>query len=307
MIDNILEMNNITQKYKTATALNDVSISLKSGKIYGLVGKNGAGKTTLIRIISGLITPTSGTFTLFGHSSEKEIQVERKKLGCLIESPSLYLDMTAKQNMKLFRTIKGIPNVELDDTLLELVGLKKSANIKVRNFSLGMKQKLGIAIALIGNPQFLILDEPINSIDPDGIVEIRDLIIKLNKDNHITILISSHILSELYKLATDYIIIDKGEIRDLLTQEELNEKCRKHIFIKSNEPEKIVYVLENTLKTNKFKVMNDKSIKLYDYLDNQEYVAKVFFDNNILVTNLSSEGDTLEDYYLNILGGKNYV
>jgi ABC-2 type transport system ATP-binding protein len=304
MKEYVLKTNNLTKKFHSFTALKDVSINLEAGKIYGLIGQNGAGKTTLMRLIAGLSFPTEGNIELFGHSGEKEIQAELKRIGCLIEYPSFNGNMTAKENLKLHRIVRGIPNKELDMELLEIVGLKDvDKKKKVKNFSLGMKQRLGIAIALIGNPELLILDEPVNGLDPIGVVEVRNLIRKMSEERHMAILISSHNLPELYQTATDYIIIDKGEIKETLTLEELEECCQRNICIECANPEKLVEVLETKLNTTNYKVMPNKSIKLYDYLEEKELVARTIIENGIVPTGFYSGGDTLENYFISVIGG----
>jgi len=303
MNKNILKTNNLTKTYHGVNALNDVSVTLEAGKIYGLIGQNGAGKTTLMRIVAGHSFPTSGSIELFGHTGEKALQGERKRLGCMIEYPSITPNMTAKENLKLHRIMKGIPNKEIEDELLELVGISDTKKKKAKNFSLGMKQRLGIAIALLGNPEFLILDEPINGLDPIGVVEIRKLLKKLCEERQMGILISSHNLPELYQTATDYIIIHKGEVKQILTLAELEERCKHHFLISCHQPGKLASVLEMKLNTTNYKVMPDESIKLFDYLDEKERVARVLFENGIMVTNFSNQGDTLEDYFISIVGG----
>ncbi len=303
MKEYVFKANNLTKSYNGIKSLSDVSLTLEEGKIYGLIGQNGAGKTTLMRIIAGHSFPTSGSIELFRNAGEKALQKERKRLGCMIEYPSITLNMTAKENLRLYRVMKGIPNKEIEDELLELVGLSETGKKKAKNFSLGMKQRLGIAIALIGNPEFLILDEPINGLDPMGVVDIRNLLKKLCEDKQMTILISSHNLPELYQTATDYIIIHKGEIKQTLTHSELEEKSKHHILIKCDEPEKLARVLEMKLNTTNYKVMPDKSVKLYDYLDDKKTVAKAIYDNEIIVTNFSVEGDTLENFFISVIGG----
>lgn len=299
----VLKTNSLTKSYHGVNALQDVSITLESGKIYGLIGQNGAGKTTLMRLVTGLGFPTSGSIELFRHTGEKALQIERKRLGCMIEYPSLVPHMTAKENLKLHRIMRGIPNKEVEDELLELVGLSDTGKKKAKNFSLGMKQRLGIAVALLGNPELLILDEPINGLDPIGVVEIRNLLKKLCEERQMTILISSHNLPELYQTATDYIIIHKGEIKQSLSLAQLEECCKHHLLINCEQPEKLVSVLEMKLNTTNYKVMPDKSVKLYDYLNEKERVSRVLFENGIIVTNLSNEGDTLEDYFISTVGG----
>jgi ABC-2 type transport system ATP-binding protein len=300
----ILKTNEITRRYKGFNALHNVSITLEPGKIYGLIGPNGAGKSTLMRIIAGLSYPTSGSLELFGQSSPRGIQAERKRIGCMIESPSLVMNMTAKENMKSHRMMRGIPNVEIEDELLQLVGLADTGEKKVKNFSLGMKQRLGIAISLINNPELLILDEPINGLDPIGVIEVRNLLIKLCEEKHITILISSHNLPELFQVATDYIIIHNGEIKQTLTLEQLENRCQRHILIECEEPEKLLGILETELNTTNFKVLPDKTIKLYDFVDEKKKVAQTLFNHDIIATNFSVEGDTLENYFISVIGGE---
>lgn len=303
MNNHVMKINSLTKSYHGNNALNNVSVTLEAGKIYGLIGQNGAGKSTLMRIVAGHSFPTSGSVELFGHTGEKALQMERKRLGCMIEYPSLTPNMTAKENLKFHRIMRGIPNKEIEDELLEIVGLSNTKGKKAKNFSLGMKQRLGIGIALIGNPEFLILDEPINGLDPIGVVEIRNLLKKLCEERQMTILISSHNLPEMYQTATDYIIICKGEIKQTLTLDELDERCKHHILISCDQPEKLISVLEMELNTTNYTVMPDKTIKLYDYLDEKERVARVIFENKIMITNFSNEGDTLEDYFISIVGG----
>lgn len=303
MDNNVLETNGLTKTYRGVNALKDVSLKLNAGRVYGLIGQNGAGKTTLMRIISGLSFPTKGTLRLFGRESEKELQIERKRLGCLIESPSINGNMTAKENMRLNRIMKGIPDDSIETELLSVAGIADTGKKKARDFSLGMKQRLGIAISLIGSPELLILDEPTNGLDPVGIVEIRKLVKQLADERNMTILISSHNLPELYQTATDYLIIHKGEIKSSLSLKELEEKCRRHILISCNEPEKLTVILETHLNTREYKVMPDKCVKLYDYIEETDKVAKTLYENGIMVTGLSVGGDSLETYFLNTIGG----
>ena len=231
MKQNIVSIEHISKEYKNFKALHDVSFMLEEGKIYGLIGQNGAGKTTIMRIICGFSYPTEGRISLFGKQKENELTRERRRIGCMIEQPGLIPNMTAKENLSYHRILRGIPNAEMEDELLAMVGLGETGSKKSKDFSLGMKQRLGIAIALLGNPELLILDEPINGLDPIGVVEIRELIRKLCFDRHITILISSHNLPELYHTATDYIIIHKGEVKQQITLDELEEKCKHYIKI----------------------------------------------------------------------------
>ncbi|NRY59366.1 ABC transporter ATP-binding protein [Clostridium beijerinckii] len=299
----VLETKNLTKKYKNTQALDGVDIKLEKGNIYGFVGQNGAGKTTLIRLITGLSFPTSGELYLFGQTGEKNLQEQRKRLGCMVETPALYPNMTAYQNLEIQRIQRGIPDKKVIEDTLELVGLKDTGKKKAKDFSLGMKQRLGIALALINDPEFLILDEPVNGLDPVGIVEIRELIKRLNKEKGMTILISSHILEELYHTADHYIIISHGNILETLTQEELNEKCKKHIAINVDDESLAATILEDELHTNNYQIMPDKTIRLYDYLDDIKSVSIALSRNNLIITGISLAGDSLEDYFIRRIGG----
>lgn len=303
----ILEAHDLTKEYRHTVALDHIDLKIEKGKIYGFIGQNGAGKTTFLRLVTGLAFPTSGTLSLWGKTVEKELQEQRKRIGCMIETPALFPTMTAYQNMEIQRIQRGIPDKAVIQKTLDMVGLKDTGKKAVRNFSLGMRQRLGIAIALLNTPEFLILDEPINGLDPAGIVEIRNLLKSLNKEYGMTILVSSHILEELYQTALEFILIDKGKIIEEISDRELNDRCKRHIAIKATDPQKALIVLEETLHTDSFKLMPDGIIRLYDYLDDMEKVAAALSDAHILVTGLSVAGDTLEDYFLSKIGGTGNV
>ena len=303
MSSTILKAEHIIKKYGATTVLNDVSVTLESGRIYGLIGVNGAGKTTLMRQILGLSIPDSGEIELFGKRG-REAAAERGRMGCLIESPGLVLNLTAKQNLRLHRIMHGIADKDVEDKLLETVGLSNTGKKKAKDFSLGMKQRLGIAIALLTNPELVILDEPINGLDPIGVVEIRELIKKLCDEHGMTILISSHNLPELYQCATDYIIIDKGEVKQEISLEELEEKCRHYLLIETDDTEKLATVLETQLGTTNFKVMPDGTVQLYDFTDERDKVSDVLFDNGIRTKGFSLMGETLENYFISVVGQK---
>ena len=303
MSNYVLKTTNLCKRFKSYKALDNVSVTLEKGKIYGLIGKNGAGKTTLMRIVSGLSYATEGTIALFGASSAKEYNKQLSKIGTLIEYPSLNGRMTAKQNIKLVKIMRGIKDKSVDDELLEMVGLGSvDPKKKVKDFSLGMRQRLGIAIAMLTNPELLILDEPVNGLDPVGVVEIRNLIKKLNQEKNITVLISSHNLPELYQTATDYIIIDKGVIKQTLTLDELEKKCEHYLSITCDDPDKAIKVIENELGTKKYKIMQDGSIRLYDFVDEKQKVSDALFNNHIKVYEFSRLGETLENYFLSVIG-----
>lgn len=298
----ILETKNLTKKYKNTQVLNDVNIKLEKGNIYGFVGQNGAGKTTLIRIITGLSFPTSGEIYLFGQTGEKQLQMQRKRIGCMVENPALYPNMTAYQNLEIQRIQRGIPDKEVIEDTLELVGLKDTGKKKVKNFSLGMKQRLGIALALINDPEFLILDEPVNGLDPVGIVEIRELIKRLNEEKGMTILISSHILEELHQTVNNYIIISHGVILESLTQSEINEKCKKYIAIKVDNVSLATTILEEKLHTSNYKIMPDKTICLYDYIEDIKTVSVALSKNNLIITGIYLSENRFEDYFIRKIG-----
>lgn len=304
MEEYILKASSLNKNYNGRTVLKNLNMSIKRGDIYGLIGKNGAGKTTLMRLITGLANLSSGSIEIFAAQNEKTITTERKRIGALIEMPAFYGDMTAIDNMELVRLQKGIPGKACIKEKLELVGLTNIEKKKVKDFSLGMKQKLGLAIALLGDPEFLILDEPTNGLDPMGIVHMRELLKKLNKENGITILISSHLLGELNQLATNYGILNNGEIVEELSQSELDNKCKTALEIKTDNLKLTAWVLENILKTTNYKVLSDGKIKIYDYINEPGKVSKALSEKGIIIYQINVSGDSLESYFMNVIGGK---
>lgn len=300
----VLQTKHLTKKFKEFHALLDVSLELEKGKIYGLIGKNGAGKTTLMRIISGLSEASSGEIALFGKSDKKRYEKELKRIGTLIEYPTLNGGMTAKENMRLHRIIRGIPNEEREVELLELVGLGEVGNKLVKDFSLGMHQRLGIAIALLPSPELLILDEPVNGLDPVGVVEIRTLIRQLCEQQNMTILISSHNLPELYQTATDYIIIDQGMVKKTLTLEQLEQECEQYLELGCDESEHLVEVLERRLGIHHYKVMPDQKVRLYEKKEEVRRIVSTMIEEGILPTHIYTAGESLENYFLSVIGGE---
>lgn len=303
MSEIICQTTNLNKKYNKTSILNNINIEIRRGEIYGLIGENGAGKTTLIKILTGLILKTDGKITLFNKEVNVNTSLDRKKIGSIIEAPALYLEMTAKQNLEIQRIQQGITDKNCIDELLCLVNLDGARNKKTKNFSLGMKQRLGLAIALLGNPELLILDEPLNGLDPTGIKELRELLIKLNKEKGITIIISSHILSELHKLATCYGIISNGKLVEQLTALELDEKCKKHLFIKVDDINKAVNILENSLNIKNFIVSQDNTLKIYEHIENGDEINKCLAINNIYAKEITIKGDSLESYFFKSIGG----
>ena len=297
----VLTTNALGKDYRQFKALNDLSMHVPKGAIYGFVGKNGAGKTTLIRLICGLQEPTSGSFTLYGiENSDRNIVKSRRRIGAVVETPSIYLDMTAEENLKQQYRILGLPSFDNIPELLKLVGLENTGKKKTKNFSLGMKQRLGIAIALAGDPDFLVLDEPINGLDPQGIVEIRELILRLNREQQITVLISSHILDELSRLATHYGIIDSGRMVRELSAEELEAACRKCMRMTVSDVKILARVLDSM--GVEYKILSDTQADVFakvNITDLTLALAKAGCE----VSELQERDESLESFYISLVGG----
>jgi len=307
-VENILlETRAIGMRYGDFDALTKINLTLRQGRIYGFIGENGAGKTTFLRVITGLAIPTSGELSLFGKTAKRGLEAGRRQIGSTIEEPALHLEYTAEMNLELQRVLLGNPDKGVIEQVLRLVGLWDNKAKKVKDFSMGMKQRLGIALSMIGNPQMLILDEPVNGLDPKGIADVRSILQKLNKEQKITILMSSHILNELYLLATDYIIIHKGRIIKTLTHEELAEKCQKYVVIQMDNVSVGVTVIERELQTNNYKVMENGMVHLYGFTRDVTAVAKALQNNGILVTHISLCEQSLEEYYFGVIGGASHV
>lgn len=302
-MDVILETNNLEKRYKDFKALNHANIHIEKGSIYGLIGKNGAGKTTLIRIVCGLQEPTSGSYTIYGVDNNSiNITSVRKRMGAIIETPSIYGDMTARDNLIEQYKLVGMPSFDGINEILKLVGLESTGKKKAKNFSLGMKQRLGIAIALASNPDFLILDEPINGLDPQGIIEIRELILKLNKEKRITILISSHYLDELSKIATHYGFLDNGSIIKEISSEELMKKMEHQIELKvSNQKDFVKYFEENKIS---YEVVDGKTINVYGKYNLSKFINELS-KNNLIADDIHEQDESLENYFMNLIGGGN--
>ena len=305
VMEYILETQNLEKKYGKFRAISGLNMHVPKGSIYGLIGKNGAGKTTLIRIICGLQKPTSGTYTIYGISNDsKKIIEERKRIGAIIETPSICFDMTAEENLKEQYKVIGLPSYDGINELLKLVELDKTGEKTAKHFSLGMKQRLGIAIALVGNPDILILDEPINGLDPEGIIEVRELILKLNKEKGITFLISSHYLDELAKVATCYGFIDNCKIVKEISSKELEKNFTKRIQIKvSDIKECIRYLEEQNLS---YKVISADTVNIYEKINVSELVIALS-KRNCTVNDFNEQGESLENYFLNLVGGAENV
>ena len=300
-MDYILTTNALTKQYRKFKALRGLSMQIPKGAIYGLVGKNGAGKTTLIRLICGLQEPTGGSYTLYGMEyKDKNIVKSRRRMGAVVETPSIYLEMTAEENVKQQYRILGLPSFDGVTELLSLVGLEHTGKKKAKNFSLGMKQRLGIAIALAGDPDFLVLDEPTNGLDPQGIIEMRELILKLNRERQITLLISSHILDELSRIATHYGIIDSGRMVKELSAEELEAACGKCTQVEVTNVKALIRVLDK-MKLD-YKVVSEQRADIFAKV-NVSGLAMALMEEGCELISIKERDESLESYYVSLVGG----
>lgn len=300
----ILSANGLYKSYKNFKALNGLSMNVPKGAIYGFVGKNGAGKTTLIRIICGLQEPTSGGYSLYGcKNGDVKMTEARRRMGAVVETPSIYGDLTAKENIKEQYRILGLPSYDGVDELLKLVGLEDTGKKKAKNFSLGMRQRLAIAIALAGDPDFLVLDEPVNGLDPQGIVEIRELILKLNQQRQITVLISSHILDELSRLATHYGFIDSGRMVREISAQELEEACRKCVRVEVSDTEAFARVLDR-LKIE-YNIVSDTAADIFDQINITKLVMALA-EERCEVISAYEKDESLESYFISLVGGESH-
>ena len=298
----ILNTKNLTKTYKKKNAVSNLNMSINKGDIYGFIGKNGAGKTTTIKMIVGLAAPTSGEITLF---ESKSLNQGRRKIGTVIEAPAFVPNLTASQNILIQWKLLGNKNPAIIDEMLNLVGLDYVGKKKVKNFSLGMKQRLGIAMTLMGEPEFLVLDEPTNGLDPKGIVEVRELLQKLNEERGLTILISSHILSELAKLATRIGIIDDGVLLEEFSIDELDERCKSKLVVLVDNTEKAKDILAEQLNLNDYKVIDANTIEIYDKGVDSGTINTTLAKNDVVVNSISTSHADLEEYFLNVIkGGK---
>lgn len=302
MMEYVLQTKNLRKKYRDFEALRGLDMHVPQGSIYGFVGKNGAGKTTLFRQVCGLQEPTSGEYLLYGRSSrQKDIIRSRKRMGAVVETPSIYREMTAEDNLKQQYRILGLPSFDDIPELLKLVGLEHTGKKKAKNFSLGMRQRLGIAVCLAGNPDFLMLDEPINGLDPEGIIEIRELILKLNREQGITILISSHILDELAKIATHFGFIDRGKIVQEITAKELEHECRKRTRIVVTNASAFSQTLDES--GLEYTMLSGTEANVYGEIDITGLVLKLA-ERDCRVVSFTEQEENLESYFMNLVGAR---
>lgn len=298
----VIKTYKLSKLYKNCNALIDANITVNQGDIYGLVGNNGAGKTTLLKILTGQSQLSSGSFELFSKSSEKDLNLVRKRTGVIIETPSFYPKLTVFKNMEYYRLQRGIPGKEKIDKVLKEVGLYEAKKKKFEDLSLGMKQRLGLALAMMNEPDLLILDEPINGLDPSGIIEIRNLLLKLNKEKNITILISSHILTELSNIATCYGFLNKGRLVEELSAKDLEKKCQSFLEVKVTNSKKLAALLEQNLGYKEFKVISEDVIQVFDINRSPEEISELAISNKIGLMALDEKSINLESYYMSLMG-----
>ena len=299
-MDHILQTENLSKSYGKFKALNDLTINVPKGAIYGMVGRNGAGKTTLIRIITGLNNPTSGSYSLFGvKNNDSKLLEVRRKIGAVVETPSLHPEMTAKDNLIQQTKALGISDEKLDD-ILKLVGLANTGKKKAKNFSLGMRQRLGIAFSLVGDPEFLVLDDPKNGLDPQGIMEVREMILNLNREKGITILISSHILDELSRLATHYGFIEQGHLIKEMSAEELEKVCRRSVHVNVSDTKLLAETLDGM--NAEYRIYSPNEADIFTPLQVTPLVLALN-ENNCFVNSMSEHHESLESYFMGLVGG----
>ncbi len=303
MTDIIIDVENLGKQYIKQKAVDNVSFQIKKGMICGLIGPNGAGKTTIMKMLGGLVLPTNGKIKIFDCNTEKQLSQARKKMSFMIETPYAKESMTARENLEKQRLQKGIKDKSCIDKVLEIVNLADTGKKPVKSFSLGMRQRLGIANALLTNPEIMVLDEPVNGLDPQGIVEIRELLLKLNKEQNITIIISSHLLNELSLICTDYIFINKGNIVKTQSSAQLKDSCKQYYKINTNNNSLAEKILREKLSISQIEVENDGSIKIYEMLDNLVEISECLYKNGVIPTELNIREINLEQYYMDMIGG----
>lgn len=301
MSELLLSTHALTKEYGHHKAVNHVDIHLKKGSIYGFIGRNGAGKTTFLKMICGLSKPTSGEIEIFGYQG-RDLSKIRSRVGCLIESPGLYGNMSAYDNLMLKCKLFGIKKVGYIEEILKVVGLEGTEKKRAKHFSLGMKQRLGIALALVGEPDLMVLDEPINGLDPQGIAEVRDTLLRLKEERNMTILISSHILEELSKVATDYGIIHNGSLLEEITNEELMKRCSERMELTLDEPESALPILD-VMGIINYQVIDKHHIQIYERLSDSGIINMELAKAGVPVKGITIKSEELESYFLNMTGG----
>lgn len=297
----VMELDGLTKSFRKRKAVDNFTLKMEKGHIYGLIGPNGAGKTTIMKMMAGLTEPDSGTMKYFG---SEDVDSKRKRMSFIIEEPYMEYNMTAQENMRYLMYLRGVADEKRVDELLEYVGLKDTGRKAAGKFSMGMRQRLGLAMSLISKPEIMVLDEPINGLDPEGILDIRNMLAELVRNEKMTILISSHILKELSALCTDYAIVREGCLIEELSAEELERKTRSYVVLRTNDIGKTTAVLEEKLNIHEYKVTYENEIMIYERLGEIEKISKTITDNNLVITRLNPEGESLEEYYIGRVGGE---
>ena len=300
MRETALKTKGLTKRYGSFTAFDNADMTVYRNDIYGLIGRNGAGKTTMMKIVTGLTSQTGGEYEIFGKKGA-DVENEKGRIGCLIENPAFFGSLTAYQNLRYYCLQKGIADLKQIDEVLRLVQLTDARNKKFKKFSLGMKQRLGIAFALLDNPDIVILDEPINGLDPIGISELRDTFRKLNEERGITFIISSHILSELYAVANRFLFIDKGKVLKELTKDELDIECRRCLVVKTSDTKKSAVLFEEKLNITDYKVIDKAEIRIYSDNVTHSDVNRMLVENGVDVYAIGESGVSLEDYFKQLI------
>lgn len=305
MSEIVIDVKQLEKQYMKQKAVQDVSFQIRQGMICGLIGPNGAGKTTIMKMLGGLVLPTGGSISIYGEHTEKGLAKARSRMSFMIETPYVKEKMSARENLEKQRLQKGIPDRKRVDEVLEMVGLTDTGKKYAKNFSLGMRQRLGIANALLTKPEIMVLDEPINGLDPEGIVEIRELLLKLNREEHITIIISSHILSELSLLCTDYLFIHHGQLLEAVSSQELKRMCKEYYHIHTDNDAMALAILQEQLQVKDYDVEEDGSIRLYERIDEIKEVSKTLYEGGVIPLSLGVREANLEQYYMDMVGDKN--
>ncbi|MGM8365651.1 ABC transporter ATP-binding protein [Virgibacillus sp. W0181] len=300
-MDTIIQTNRLTKLFKAEEAIKPLDFSLRKGEICALIGKNGAGKSTFFKMLAGQLMPTSGDISLFGKSG-KEMEQTKKRMGFMIETPEFFPDFTAVQNLEYFRIQRGVVEKKRIYEVLQIVGLAHQKKKRFKEYSMGMKQRLGIALCLLSSPDCLVLDEPINGLDAEGIMEIRNLLLKLNQEKQITILVSSHILTELQLLAKRFLFIENGVIVEDLSKEALDNKSRKQLQLKVDDPAKTARLLEQTYADIEYKTLPDHVITIHNYVEDGPEINRLLIDNGVSVMEFRIEALNLEEYFLGLVG-----
>lgn len=298
----ILKLEALSKRYKGVTVLDSISLEISKGKIYGLIGKNGAGKTTLIRMLAGLTRPSAGKMLLYGEENPNRWAQYRKNMSFIVETPYIQPKFSAYENLKVQYLQKGIKNEIRINEVLEIVSLENTGNKQAGEFSLGMKQRLGIAIAMLSSPEFLVLDEPLNGLDPEGILDMRKLLLNLHKSSNTTILISSHLLSELYQIATDYIIMNQGKVIEQITVETLDDRCRDYLLIGVDDTMRALKILNNDLHTNS-EIENEGYIRVHDQTIGAGSISTELISKGLVLYHLAYHKNSLEEYFMKKIGG----